>query len=135
MRLGSIMGRLLRGADHSLAPPSGATPDQSRCLRERAPGSTRVPVVPVIGSGLIGGSLAMARVMAGDVARSMDVLGLMNGDAPEDWLDARDPYYIREALPALRAWSDVYFRAEVEGLERIPADEPVLLVGNHSGGT
>lgn len=27
----------------------------------------------------------------------------------------------------------MYFRAEVEGLERVP-DEPVLLVGNHSGG-
>src|SRR4051794_31538431 len=89
----------------------------------------------MLGSGLIGGSLAMARVMAADVARSMDVLGLMNGDAPEDWLDARDPAYIEEALPALRAWSDLYFRAEVEGLEEIPADAPVLLVGNHSGGT
>src|SRR3954454_17474759 len=89
----------------------------------------------MLGSGLIGGSLAMARVMAGDVARSMDVLGLMNGDGPEDWLEARDPDYIRESLPALRAWSDVYFRAEVEGLEGIPADEPALLVGNHSGGT
>ncbi len=27
-----------------------------------------------------------------------------------------------------------YFRAEVRGLERIPAEGPVLLVGNHSGG-
>jgi 1-acyl-sn-glycerol-3-phosphate acyltransferase len=77
----------------------------------------------------------MARVMADDVARWMDVLGLMDGDPPEDWLDARDPEYIRASLPALRAWSDVYFRAEVEGLEEIPADEPVLVVGNHSGGT
>ena len=77
----------------------------------------------------------MAKVMAGDVARSLDVLGLVNGHAPDDWLDARDPEYIRDALPAIRAWSDVYFRAEVDGLEEIPADEPVLLVGNHSGGT
>jgi 1-acyl-sn-glycerol-3-phosphate acyltransferase len=29
----------------------------------------------------------------------------------------------------------VYFRAEVRGLENIPARGPVLLVGNHSGGT
>jgi 1-acyl-sn-glycerol-3-phosphate acyltransferase len=90
----------------------------------------------MFGSGLIGGSYAMAKVMAGDVARSLDVLGLANGHAaPEDWLDARDPGYIRDALPAIRAWSDVYFRAEVHGLDEIPADDPVLLVGNHSGGT
>jgi 1-acyl-sn-glycerol-3-phosphate acyltransferase len=89
----------------------------------------------MLGSGLIGGSLAMAKVMAGDVARSLDRLGLVQGDPPGDWLDARDPEYIREALPAIRAWSETYFRAEVEGLEEIPAGEPVLLVGNHSGGT
>jgi 1-acyl-sn-glycerol-3-phosphate acyltransferase len=89
----------------------------------------------MVGSDLISGSLAMARVMAEDVARSLDVLGLANGGAPKDWLDVRDPDYIRESLPALRAWSDVYFRAEVEGLDEIPADAPVLLVGNHSGGT
>ena len=89
----------------------------------------------MLGSGLIGGSLTMARAMAGDVARSLDVLGLVNGAPPEDWLDARDPEYIRQVLPAIRAWSDVYFRADVEGLEHIPADEPALLVGNHSGGT
>jgi 1-acyl-sn-glycerol-3-phosphate acyltransferase len=35
----------------------------------------------------------------------------------------------------MRALSDVYHRGEVEGLDNIPADEPVLLVGNHSGGT
>src|ERR671917_289245 len=91
------------------------------------------------GSGLIGravgaadGTRAIAQVMATDVARS---LGVMNGAPPDDWLDARDPDYIRQALPALRAWSDYYFRADVEGLDEIPADEPVLLVGNHSGGT
>jgi 1-acyl-sn-glycerol-3-phosphate acyltransferase len=89
----------------------------------------------MLGSGLIGGSLAMAKVMAGDVARSLDVLGLVDGASPGDWIDARDPGYIHDALPAIRAWSDVYFRAEVHGLEEIPADEPVLLVGNHSGGT
>src|SRR4051794_35184588 len=54
---------------------------------------------------------------------------------PDDWLEARDPEYIERTLPTIRAWSDLYFRAEVSGLEEIPADEPVLLVGNHSGGT
>jgi 1-acyl-sn-glycerol-3-phosphate acyltransferase len=38
-------------------------------------------------------------------------------------------------LPALRALSDIYFRAEVRGLDNVPARGPVLLVGNHSGGT
>jgi 1-acyl-sn-glycerol-3-phosphate acyltransferase len=56
-------------------------------------------------------------------------------DTPGDWLDARDPAYIEDTLPALRALSDLYFRGEVRGLENIPEDEPVLLVGNHSGGT
>ncbi len=83
-----------------------------------------------------GGALRMAQVMRGDLAHSLDVLGLTgNGQAPEDWLDARDPEYIRESLPAIRAWSDLYFRAEVEGLEEIPDEGPALLVGNHSGGT
>jgi 1-acyl-sn-glycerol-3-phosphate acyltransferase len=86
----------------------------------------------MVGGGLIGGTMAMAQAVAGDVARSV---GLMNGSPPGDWLDARDPEYIRRSLPAIRAWSDVYFRADVEGLDEIPADEPVLLVGNHSGGT
>ena len=90
----------------------------------------------MLGSGLIGGSLAMARAMAGDVAHSLDPLGLLDGDGtPEDWLDARDPDYIREAVPAIRAWSDWYFRADVNGLDEIPDDQGVLLVGNHSGGT
>src|SRR4051794_21198576 len=105
-------------------------------------------------------NLRMAQVMLDDVARALDPLGVLEDRLPEDWLDARDPAprarappgaleaglpgagraarapaYIGEALPALRAWSALYFRAEVEGLEEIPADEPVLLVGNHSGGT
>jgi 1-acyl-sn-glycerol-3-phosphate acyltransferase len=51
-----------------------------------------------------------------------------------DPLDLRDPEYIRRTLPALRTMADVYFRADVRGLENIPARGPVLLVGNHSGG-
>jgi 1-acyl-sn-glycerol-3-phosphate acyltransferase len=58
-----------------------------------------------------------------------------NGQGPDDWLDAWDPQYIRTTLPTLRLFSDVYHRAEVRGLDNIPAEGPVLLVGNHSGGT
>jgi 1-acyl-sn-glycerol-3-phosphate acyltransferase len=49
-------------------------------------------------------------------------------------LDERDPDYIRETLPGLWLLASFYFRADVKGLEKIPADRPVLLVGNHSGG-
>ena len=53
---------------------------------------------------------------------------------PSADLDARDPDYIRERLPGLWLLSSIYFRGEVRGLGNIPEDEPVLLVGNHSGG-
>ena len=49
-------------------------------------------------------------------------------------LDERDPDYIREDLPGLWMLASLYFRAEVRGLEQIPEEGPVLLVGNHSGG-
>jgi 1-acyl-sn-glycerol-3-phosphate acyltransferase len=49
-------------------------------------------------------------------------------------LEDRDPDYLREALPLLWLLSTFYFRAEVRGLGNVPADRPVLLVGNHSGG-
>jgi 1-acyl-sn-glycerol-3-phosphate acyltransferase len=52
-----------------------------------------------------------------------------------DWLERRDPEHIRRTLPAMKAYGDNYHRAEVRGLENIPDDGPVLLVGNHSGGT
>ncbi len=49
-------------------------------------------------------------------------------------LDHRDPDYIRDSLPLTWLLASLYFRADVRGLHRIPADKPVLLVGNHSGG-
>jgi 1-acyl-sn-glycerol-3-phosphate acyltransferase len=53
---------------------------------------------------------------------------------PNADLDERDPDYIRETLPGLWLLASFYFRADVKGLEKIPAEGPVLLVGNHSGG-
>jgi 1-acyl-sn-glycerol-3-phosphate acyltransferase len=50
-------------------------------------------------------------------------------------LDDRDPDYIREHLPTAWLLASLWFRGEVRGMERIPEREPVLLVGNHSGGT
>jgi 1-acyl-sn-glycerol-3-phosphate acyltransferase len=68
-------------------------------------------------------------------AAAADVAGALDGGGSNDPLDERDPEYIRETLPALRLLSSVYFRADVRGLDNIPAAGPVLLVGNHSGGT
>jgi 1-acyl-sn-glycerol-3-phosphate acyltransferase len=53
---------------------------------------------------------------------------------PRADLDERDPDYIREQLPGLWMLASFYFRADVRGLHNIPAEGPVLLVGNHSGG-
>jgi 1-acyl-sn-glycerol-3-phosphate acyltransferase len=65
---------------------------------------------------------------------SQRVKDLVSARIPNADLDDRDPDYIRENLPGLWVLASFYFRAEVRGLERIPAEGPVLLVGNHSGG-
>ena len=77
--------------------------------------------------GAVAGSARMA------AAATEDMVGMRRH--PDDWLDAWDPGYIRTTLPALRAMSKVYFRSEVHGLSNIPEKGPILLVGNHSGGT
>src|SRR5690242_2810222 len=53
---------------------------------------------------------------------------------PRADLDERDPDYIRESLPRLWMMATLWFRGRVRGLENIPEEGPVLLVGNHSGG-
>ncbi|HEX5896280.1 MAG TPA: lysophospholipid acyltransferase family protein [Thermoleophilaceae bacterium] len=76
----------------------------------------------------------MNAAVVSDLAGTLNPLG-GNGQGPDDWLDTWDPHYIRTTLPTLRLFSDVYHRAEVRGLANIPEEGPVLLVGNHSGGT
>jgi 1-acyl-sn-glycerol-3-phosphate acyltransferase len=72
-------------------------------------------------AGLVG---ATGRLLADQVSRRI----------PKADLDERDPDYIRENLPGMWLLASFYFRADVQGLEKIPAEGPVLLVGNHSGG-
>jgi 1-acyl-sn-glycerol-3-phosphate acyltransferase len=80
-------------------------------------------------AGALEGSVRMLAAAAADAA------GVLERSGPDDPLDERDPKYNRETLPALRLLSRLYFRADVRGLENVPATGPVLLVGNHSGGT
>lgn len=70
-------------------------------------------------------------VAVGPVRLGAGLPQLVRG-APVD-LSERDPEFIREMLPRLWLAASVYFRAEVKGFENVP-DEPVLFVGNHSGG-
>src|SRR6266498_2154168 len=50
-------------------------------------------------------------------------------------LDDRDPDFIRENLSLSWLIASIWFRGEVRGMEKVPEHGPVLLVGNHSGGT
>ena len=78
----------------------------------------------------------MSEAAAEDSIAAFDLLNLTGAEGPpSDPFDARDPDYIRATAPALRTMSDIYFRAEISGMDHIPAEGPVLLVGNHSGGT
>jgi len=61
-----------------------------------------------------------------------DTAGFATGD---DNFDAWDPEHIARTLPVLNPLLSAYFRADVRGIENVPATGPSLLVGNHSGGT
>ena len=86
----------------------------------------------VLGAGA--GYARMNAAIVADLAKSLDPRDA-DGALPDDPFDAWDPDYIRKTLPALRMFADVYHRAEVRDLKNIPREGPVLLVGNHSGGT
>ncbi len=62
-----------------------------------------------------------------------EVAGLRHGFAEgniEEW----NPKYIQRAMAVMGPLFRYYFRGEVRGLEKIPKEGPVLIVGNHSGG-
>jgi len=73
-----------------------------------------------------------ARSSLGGASRVL--AGVVEQRIPPADLDERDPEYIRSTLPRLWPWASFYFRARVRGMHRVPAEGPVLLVGNHSGG-
>ena len=87
------------------------------------------------GPGLAAGAARALGAASADVVGTMDPRRLAGGRPSTDPFDVRDPDYIRRTLPALRAMSDLYFRAEVRGMDNVPSRGPALLVGNHSGGT
>jgi 1-acyl-sn-glycerol-3-phosphate acyltransferase len=73
--------------------------------------------------------------IGGIVARTLAAIAEQaTARVPRADLDERDSDYIRESLPRMWLLASLYFRGEVRGLERIPREGPVLLVGNHSGG-
>ncbi len=76
-------------------------------------------------------SQALAAARATTSVMVNDLLGARAADP----LAERDPGFVRETLPAYSSLAQLYFRPKVRGLEQIPAEGPVLLVGNHSGGT
>jgi 1-acyl-sn-glycerol-3-phosphate acyltransferase len=84
--------------------------------------------------GAVSADARMLGAISADVAHAADPRHLALRPPAADPFGLRDPEYIARTLPALRVMADVWFRAEVRGLENIPPRGPVLLVGNHSGG-
>jgi 1-acyl-sn-glycerol-3-phosphate acyltransferase len=68
----------------------------------------------------------------GPHARALALLSQRIAAGRVDTSLQRDPDFIRRMLPAIDHYTS-YFTPEVRGLDRVPAEGPVLLVGNHSG--
>jgi 1-acyl-sn-glycerol-3-phosphate acyltransferase len=116
--------------------PAHREPDGGQAPAQKVPDTGAVAAASRVLSGVLAaapGPMQAGLRMLG--AAAADLAGPLHRGCPDDPLDERDPDYIRETLPALRLVSDLYFRSDVRGLGNIPATGPVLLVGNHSGGT
>lgn len=57
------------------------------------------------------------------------------GPPPYDDIRARDPELYELVMELIRLLGRDYFRLEVRGVESVPAAGPVMLVGNHNGGS
>jgi 1-acyl-sn-glycerol-3-phosphate acyltransferase len=55
-------------------------------------------------------------------------------DVPADDPAARDPDLVALLLDLTRELGRRYFRLDVRGVDNVPSEGPVLLVGNHNGG-
>jgi 1-acyl-sn-glycerol-3-phosphate acyltransferase len=84
--------------------------------------------------GVVGTAQRAAAAGAGVAGGLLGKLGAQFAERLSADFDDRDPDYIREQLPLQWLISSLWFRGEVRGLANVPEDEPVLLVGNHSGG-
>jgi 1-acyl-sn-glycerol-3-phosphate acyltransferase len=54
-------------------------------------------------------------------------------DVPADDPNERDPEFVGLVMDLARALGRYYFRLEVRGIDCVPAEGPVLIVGNHNG--
>ena len=64
--------------------------------------------------------------------RPLDLLRQRIDAGRDDRSVQRDPDFIRRQLPAIACYTS-YFTPDVRGLDRLPAEGPALLVGNHLG--
>jgi 1-acyl-sn-glycerol-3-phosphate acyltransferase len=64
-------------------------------------------------------------------ARLLTLLSRRIAAGRADDSQQRDPDFIRRQLPMIARYTS-YFTPEVRGLDRLPADGPALVVGNHS---
>lgn len=103
-----------------------------------AHGDSAAPGAP---GGHRSGGVASAEAESGGGVRSLmgralrGVASQAQRRIPRADLDDRDPDFIRERLPLMWLLASVWYRGEVRGLGNIPDEGPVLMVGNHSGGT
>lgn len=122
-------------------PPS---PEPAAVPGPRRPGRGLLPTVAVRGArgaldGLASAAAQVGRTALTPVAAPARGLMAAAGAATrarvgQGDLDDRDSLLIRDVMPVAWMVASLWFRAEVRGLHHIPRDEPVLLVGNHSGG-
>jgi len=79
---------------------------------------------------LLSPALLVPRMMRFSIARSAG----REEHAPAGDVAARDPEFIALMMDLLRVTSRPWFRPEISGIDNVPAQGPVLLVGNHNGG-
>ena len=84
------------------------------------------------------GSGSLLRTLSGAIAGTTSPVRRLAGSLVprfrEGNLDDRDTDSMRELLPAMWLMASAWFRPDIRGLERVPRQGPVLVVGNHTGG-